>query len=98
MEPPHLTLDWDQVVNYACLSDFYLLRESQQDICEKKWATPAAHLLMDQYFKLQQAHKEIQHLNIEIHHVITHLQDEERFLLAKESEIQKTNPALAFQV
>ncbi|KAF8518165.1 hypothetical protein BU17DRAFT_91300 [Hysterangium stoloniferum] len=69
--PPRPHLSWNDVVEYAFLANFNLLRDSLQDI---------------------------QHLNIEIHHVVTYIQDENSFLQVKEVEVRKINPALAHQV
>ncbi len=98
MDPPRTTLDWEEVVNYACLAEFDLLRDTRQDVRERPWARPANRLIMDKYFKLERAREEITRLNVEIRRVLTHLQDEECFLLSKEKEILNTNAALAFQV
>jgi hypothetical protein len=64
--PCQQVLDWDQVVEYAFLSDFDLLHEAHQDICRKSWATLAACLAIDQAFKLKRAEEEVARLNIEI--------------------------------
>ncbi|KAG6838459.1 hypothetical protein C0991_011529 [Blastosporella zonata] len=53
---------------------------------------------MDRYFKMERAREEIQRLNIEIKRVVTHMRDEEAFLLRKEREVACTNKALAYQV
>lgn len=59
MVPSRQLLDWEQVVEYAFLSDFDLLRDTRQDIRSRPWATPAARLAMDQAFKLRRAKEEI---------------------------------------
>jgi hypothetical protein len=41
MTPPKLTLSWDEVVEYAFLADFDLLREGREDICGELWTQPA---------------------------------------------------------
>ena len=53
---------------------------------------------MDQHFQIIRAEEEILRLNIEIHHVITHLRDEEHFLQTKEDHLQQTDPTLAYQL
>ena len=75
--PPRQTLDWDQMVEYAFLSDFDLLRDARQDIRRKPWATPAARLAIDQAFKLERAQEEVTRLNIEIPHLATYIRDED---------------------
>ena len=98
MHLPCLNLSWDDVVKYAFLADFDLLHESHQDICDHPWTKPAYHIVIDQFFKIECAHEEIQHLNIEIPHVITYIQDEDMFFQLKEDKIRQVNPGLARQV
>ena len=98
LSPPHSTLCWDEVVQYAFLADFDLLRETCQDIRERAWARPAACVAMDQHFRIIHAEEEILRLNIEIRRVITHLQDEEHSLQTKEDHLQQTDPTLAYQL
>ena len=54
--------------------------------------------MIDQHFKLEHTHEEIQHLNVEIPHVITYIQDEDALLWVKEVEVRKVNSGLACQV
>lgn len=98
LSPPRPKLSWDQVVEYAFLADFDLLRDSREDIREKMWARPANRVLMDQHFKIQRAREEIKRLNIEIKRVITHIQDEENYLLDQEEMIHASDPVLAYHV
>ncbi|KAF7761157.1 hypothetical protein Agabi119p4_10566 [Agaricus bisporus var. burnettii] len=98
MTPKAPTLSWNNVVEYAFLADFDLLRDCRQDICERPWAQPANRVLMDTYFRIQRAYEEIQRLNVEIHCVITHAVDEEAFLLAKEQEIRQSDRLLSHQI
>jgi hypothetical protein len=96
--PPRQVLDWDQVVEYAFLSDFDLLRDTRQDIRRKPWATPAARLAIDRAFKLERAEEEIARLNIEVPRLATYIRDEDIYLRAKEAELSPSHPALAHQV
>ncbi|KAF8339461.1 hypothetical protein F5887DRAFT_889178 [Amanita rubescens] len=91
-------LSWKEVVQYAFLSDFDLLRCARQDIREKPWANPTNWVLRDQFFKLVRAREEIARLNIEIRRVITYMQDEELFLEEQESALRDTQPELAYQI
>lgn len=91
-------LTWEQVVEYAFLAEFDLLREGRMDVRNRPWAKPASRLLMDRHFKIERAREEIQRLNIEIPRVVTYIQDEKDFLLRKEKEIVSTDAELAHQV
>ncbi|KAF8808965.1 hypothetical protein BYT27DRAFT_7222762 [Phlegmacium glaucopus] len=87
-----------EVVEYAFLADFDLLRDTRQDIRKRDWAKPATRYAMDQYFKVKCAKEEILHLNVEIPQLTTFICDEELYLLAQEAETQSTNPHLAHQI
>ncbi|KIM58061.1 hypothetical protein SCLCIDRAFT_28331 [Scleroderma citrinum Foug A] len=92
------TLEFDEVVEYAFLADFDLLRDTRQDILTCPWASPTAQLAINTYFKLCQAKEEVVRLNVEIRHLVTYLVDEERYLRACEALYQDTHPALAHQI
>ncbi|KAK0447956.1 hypothetical protein EV421DRAFT_1889433 [Armillaria borealis] len=96
--PPPPQLTWDDVVHYAFLSDFDLLRESHTNVRDKPWAKPVGRLTMDQYFKIQRAKEEIDRLNVEIRRLTTYIQDEDRFLCKKIEEYSTTDPRTAFQI
>jgi len=96
--PPRQVLDWDQVVEYAFLSDFDLLRDARQDIRTKPWATPATRLAVDQAFKLERAEEEVARLNIEVPRLATYIRDEDIYLRVKEAELSLSHPALAHQI
>ncbi|KAG6898733.1 hypothetical protein C0993_004793, partial [Termitomyces sp. T159_Od127] len=63
LSPPRPKLSWDLVVEYAFLADFDILSDTRQDVCECPWAALAAQIMMDEYFKIQRAREEIDHLN-----------------------------------
>ncbi|KAJ7050779.1 hypothetical protein C8F01DRAFT_1000146, partial [Mycena amicta] len=99
MTPPCQRLSRDVIVEYVFLSDFDLLRDDANPLENEKWATPTFRLLMDHYFKLERAWEEIQHLNIEIHRVITWIRDENRRLRQLTAELRTSgNIPLAVQV
>ncbi|KIM59405.1 hypothetical protein SCLCIDRAFT_126248 [Scleroderma citrinum Foug A] len=94
----HCTLEFDKVVEYAFLADFDLLRDMRQDISMRPWASPAAQLAINTYFKLCRAKEEVVRLNVEICRLVTYLVDEERYLRACKALYQDTHPALAHQI
>ncbi|KAJ7075730.1 hypothetical protein B0H15DRAFT_791447 [Mycena belliarum] len=99
LRPPRPPLTWEQVVDYAFLSDFDLLHEGREDIREETWAKPAGRLAMDMHFKIQRAQEEIIRLNIEVRRLWTYMQDEEGFLWREEGRIRREHgEALAYQV
>ncbi|KAJ6498639.1 hypothetical protein DFH09DRAFT_1103086 [Mycena vulgaris] len=89
MSPPKPTLDWEEVVEYAFLADFDLLREGREDIRGERWAQPAGRAAMDQHYKLLRADEEIARLNIEIRRLVTYMTDEEVFLRREEGRLRE---------
>ncbi|KAJ7362727.1 hypothetical protein DFH08DRAFT_799747 [Mycena albidolilacea] len=97
--PARMPPSWEQIVDYAFLADFDLLREVREDIRSEPWAQPAECLAMDQHHKLLRADEEIARLNLEIPCHITYMVDEERFLIHHEGWLQaEGNWALEHQV
>ncbi|KAJ7772489.1 hypothetical protein B0H16DRAFT_1235981, partial [Mycena metata] len=92
-------LSWEQIVDFAFLADFDLLRDGREDIRDELWAQPAGRVAMDQHFKLLRADEEITRLNLEIPRLVTHMRDEDAFLIYQERRlVREGNPALAHQV
>ncbi|KAG2336445.1 hypothetical protein BDR05DRAFT_978790 [Suillus weaverae] len=100
LSPPHLglftpyprqMLKWEEVVEYAFLADFDLLRDSHSDISQWQWATPAARQATDLYFKCCRAKEEITRLNVEIC-------DEDHYLRECQQQAEAFSPALAHQI
>ena len=98
MVPPKPTLSWDEVVNYGFLSDFDILRDTQDGVRSRPWTRRSYRLAMDRYFKILRAREEIKRLNIEIKRVVTWIDDEDQFLRKKEAEYRESDPLLAVQI
>ncbi|KAJ7232098.1 hypothetical protein C8J57DRAFT_1091368 [Mycena rebaudengoi] len=99
LDEPHDSLTWEQVVEYAFLSDFDLLRDGHNDIHEEPWAKPSGRAAMDQFFKLQHADEEILRLNIEIPRFVMYMRDEDAFLQREEGRVREEHgEGIAYQV
>ncbi|EIW86142.1 hypothetical protein CONPUDRAFT_46498, partial [Coniophora puteana RWD-64-598 SS2] len=98
LNPPRSHLSWDDVVNYAFLADFDLLRDTRQDISTRDWAKPAARSTMDLHFKICRAREEIVRLDVEVKRMATYLHDEDRYLIACEEILRPLHAPLAMQV
>ncbi|KAF8169554.1 hypothetical protein K438DRAFT_1909486 [Mycena galopus ATCC 62051] len=99
MTPQKPALEWDDVVEYAFLADFDLLRDAREDIRGETWAQPAGRAAMDQHFKLLRADEEILRLNVEIRRFVTYMGDEEAFLVREEGRLREEGKeGLAHQV
>ncbi|KAG1900151.1 uncharacterized protein F5891DRAFT_1188843 [Suillus fuscotomentosus] len=97
MHPPHKTLKWDKIVEYAFLANFDLLCNMRADVSQQPWASPVARRAMDLYFKMCQAWEEIQYLNVEVRHLVTYIRDKDKYLRAFEDQLKAVSPTLTHQ-
>ncbi|KAJ6591458.1 hypothetical protein DFH09DRAFT_1244592 [Mycena vulgaris] len=87
LSPPMRQLSWEQVVEYAFLADFDILRDTRAEIQARPWTRPAYRLAMDRYFRILRAREEIKRLNVEIPRVVTWIRDENTFLRKMEANL-----------
>ncbi|KAF5341224.1 hypothetical protein D9611_005927 [Ephemerocybe angulata] len=95
LKPRAPKLTWDQVVEYAFLADFDLLRDSRQDVRNRPWAQPVPRAIMHQWFKIERAKEEVERVKIEIRRVVTFIADERRFLARALESLTAQDPTLA---
>ncbi|KAF7371233.1 hypothetical protein MSAN_00759000 [Mycena sanguinolenta] len=98
LSPPRRQLTWAEVIDYTFLSEWDLLRDPDANPKIRPWASPAARLVLNTYFKIERTQNEIDHLNVEIRRLVTYIRDEKEYLDHKAREIEKTDPNLAFFV
>ncbi|KAH7908465.1 hypothetical protein BJ138DRAFT_993211, partial [Hygrophoropsis aurantiaca] len=98
MTPPRRQLNWEEVVEYAFLADFDLLRDARQNIADRPWATPSARRALDLYYKMCRAREEIARLNIETRRLATYIRDEDIYLRGCEAQLTLSYPELAHQI
>ncbi|KAF7976958.1 hypothetical protein HWV62_5018 [Athelia sp. TMB] len=96
--PPRQTLDFNEVIEWAFLSDFDLLRDARQDVRERPWATPIGRRAVNEYFHMLRAREELTRCNNEVRRIATHLRDEAVFLHHQEEMHRSVNPLLAHQI
>jgi len=98
LTPPRQQLEWKEVVEYAFLADFDLLRDARQDISHRPWATSAGCLAMDLYYKISRAQEEIDQLDVEVRRVATYIHDEDCYLDYMENKVHVSDPHIAHQI
>ncbi|KAJ6455997.1 hypothetical protein DFH09DRAFT_1116274 [Mycena vulgaris] len=94
--PPARSLTWTEVIDYTFLSEWDLLRDPEGNAQLLPWATPAARLVLDIYFKIERAREEIEHRNVEIRHLVTYIRDEKEILDSRAKLMDRTDPDLAY--
>ncbi|KAG2130051.1 hypothetical protein BD769DRAFT_1666986 [Suillus cothurnatus] len=79
--PPCPVLNYSKIVGYGSLGEFLVLKHSHHDILTKPWIVSANCKMATKYFKLVQSHKEIVQLNVEIKHLQSWVEHEDRTML-----------------
>lgn len=98
LNPPRQTLEINQVLDYAFLAEFDLLKDSRENVHDQPWALPLNREYTQHYFRVQAAKEEIIRLNIEIRRLATAIQDEHSFFRRKIAELQNSDPSLAYAI
>ncbi|KAG1884097.1 hypothetical protein F4604DRAFT_1919926 [Suillus subluteus] len=79
--PPRPVLDYSEIVGYASLGEFSVLKHSRHDILTKPWTVSANREMATKYFKLVRSHEEIVRLNVEIKRLQSWVEHEDRTML-----------------
>lgn len=80
--PPWPTLNYTEVVGYASLGKFALLKYSRHDLLAKPWAVPESREMAAQFFKVLCSHEELTRLNIKICHLSAWVDFEDKKILS----------------
>ncbi|KAF8574510.1 hypothetical protein K439DRAFT_1262534, partial [Ramaria rubella] len=79
-DPSCQLLEYSAVVAYSWLGEFDLLKESRYEVLQRPWAIPLYREIASKYYKLVCAHEELVHLNVEIQHLHTWVNDKDIYL------------------
>ncbi|KAF8576774.1 hypothetical protein K439DRAFT_1622589 [Ramaria rubella] len=96
--PPWAALEVQTVLDYVYLAQFDLLWESRALLPDLPWSQAPEREVALAYFKCQRSCEEILHLNVEVCHLRTWMDDEEAWMLLHIQRLEQENSALAFQV
>ncbi|KAG2037167.1 hypothetical protein BDR03DRAFT_864724 [Suillus americanus] len=97
--PPQPILDYAEVVGYAALGEFTLLKHSHHDLLMRPWATPDNCKMAAKFFKVLHSHDEITHLNVEIGRLHAWMEFEEKSMISTIAALnRKGSPLLAFEL
>lgn len=98
LDPPHPSLQWEQIVEYSFLAEFGLLCETDGAVQAKCWANPAYRHASTQYFERQHANKETCRLNVEVGCLLTRIHDDAINYPLAISHLTMENPPLASEL
>ncbi|KAG2336047.1 hypothetical protein BDR05DRAFT_978864 [Suillus weaverae] len=90
--PPRPVLDYSEIVGYASLGEFLLLKHSRHNILMKPWTISANREMAMKYFKLVRLHEEIVWLNVEIKRLQSWVEHEDRTILEAIDSLLTNDP------
>ncbi|KAG1727100.1 hypothetical protein EDD22DRAFT_982770 [Suillus occidentalis] len=90
--PPRPVLEYSEIVGYASLGEFSLLKHSCHDILMKPWAISTNREMAMKYFKLVWSHEEIVRLNVEIKRLQSWVEHEDRTILEAIDSLLANDP------
>ncbi|KAG1850404.1 hypothetical protein F4604DRAFT_1934402 [Suillus subluteus] len=97
--PPRPILDYAEVVGYAALGEFTLLKHSCHDLLTRPWATPENHEMAAKFFKVLCSHEEITCLNVEIGRLHAWMEFEEKSMVSAIAALNReASPLLASEL
>ncbi|KAG1766881.1 hypothetical protein EV702DRAFT_980585 [Suillus placidus] len=86
--PPCPTLDYVDIIGYASLGEFELLKYSRHNVMTKPWTVPENREMAVKFFKVLRSHEEIIRLNVEIGHLGAWIQFEDQQMLSAIDSLQ----------
>jgi len=92
LNPPMPTIDWTTVSHYKFLEEFPLLRNTSQDLSDKRWARPAIRETIKQWHRICRAKEEIIRCNVEIQRLHTSIVDECKHFNAILAQCEQEDP------
>ncbi|KAI0069613.1 hypothetical protein K474DRAFT_1608419, partial [Panus rudis PR-1116 ss-1] len=92
LDPPRPPLDWERVTNFAFISEFTLLKDTRNNIQEKRWSEAAVRNLMREWQRVQNAEDEIKRCNVEVRRLHTAIIDEGSHMRRVLAELTPSDP------
>ncbi|KAG1802335.1 hypothetical protein EV424DRAFT_1474690 [Suillus variegatus] len=96
--PQQPTLRYSEVMSYAALSEFKILKCSRYDILAKPWSNGTHCKMANKYFKIICAQEEITRLNVEIRRLQAWVDTEDSDIEWMATELDSTDTLLAAEL
>ncbi|KAG2085421.1 hypothetical protein BD769DRAFT_1374346 [Suillus cothurnatus] len=96
--PRRPTLQYSEILSYADLGEFDILKHSRHDILTKPWSNTTHRQMGVKYFKILRAREEITRLNVETRRLHAWIDAEDSDIKHVATELELTNPPLASEI
>ena len=91
-------LQYNEVLSYATLGDFDLLKHSRHNVLARLWSNTMHRQMAVKYFKLLRAHKEINRLNVEVRQLQAWIDNETAEIKQIAAELSAQSPLLSAEL
>ena len=88
-------LQYSEVLSYATLGDFDLLKHSRHDVLARLWSNTMHRQMAVKYFKLLRAHEKINWLNVEVRRLQAWIDNETAEIKQIVAELSAQRPLLS---
>jgi len=96
--PPQPVLQYSEVLSYATLGDFDLLKHFRHNVQARPWSNTMHRQMAVKYFKLLRAHEEINQLNVEVRWLQAWVDNETMEIKQIAAELSAQNPLLSAEL
>jgi hypothetical protein len=96
--PQRPTLQYSEVMSYAALGEFEILKCSRYDILAKPWSNGTHREMANKYFKIIRAQEEITRLNVETRRLQAWVDTEDSDIERMATELDSTDTLLAAEL
>ena len=96
--PLRPVLQYSEVLSYAALRDFDLLKHSRHHVLARPWSNTMHRQMAVKYFKLLRAHEEINRLDVEVRRLQAWVDNETTEIRQIATEISAQNPLLSAEL
>ncbi|KAH7917838.1 hypothetical protein BV22DRAFT_970049, partial [Leucogyrophana mollusca] len=96
--PRRPTLTYSQVISYASIGEFALLKYSRYDVLTKPWSDSTKREIAIKHFKVQRAREELIRLNVEIRRLHAWVDTEDKELRSVMVALKATDPFIAAEI
>ncbi|KAL1673038.1 hypothetical protein EV122DRAFT_271001 [Schizophyllum commune] len=97
-EPPRPRIEYRDIVSYAFLGEFELLKHSKHNILQRPWSSPSNRQMADKYHKVKRAKEELIRSRVEARRLRHWVDQEEDTYRTAISVAREADPLLAAEL
>ena len=91
LDPPRAPIDWKTISSYQFLEQVELLRDTRDDLRDKRWANPGVRETIKLMNRIAHAREELDRLNLEVRRLHTAIRDDDNLYTQVIASLDCTN-------